>query len=66
MNDDYNIEEVGLMLDDCTAQKRLHYSNRWEKTFLSTCHDMHSKHIRLSSKQLKTLDDIWEKVTENG
>lgn len=63
---DYNEEEVKLMLNDCTADKRLRYSNQWEKDFLSRCFDMFDKSIQLSKSQLGVLDTIWEKVTRNG
>ena len=63
---EYNEEEVKLMLDDCTAEKRLRYSNQWERDFLSRCFDMFDKSVPLSTAQLGVLDKIWYKVTANG
>ena len=66
MINDYNEEEVKLMLDDCTNERRKHQLTKWDLSFLSTCYQMHDKGIMLSQKQLNTLDRIWERVTENG
>lgn len=59
-------EEQEQMLDDCSAEKRLRYSNQWEKNFLRSLWLQFEKNIPLSDKQNKTLGDIWDKVTENG
>ena len=66
MSNDYDEEEVKLMLDDCTNERRKHQLTKWDRDFLRTWYQMYDTRIRLSQKQLNTLDRIWERVNDNG
>ena len=59
-------EDQEQMLKDCSAEKRLRYSNQWEKNFLRSCWLQFERGIPLSDKQDETLNNIWDKVTING
>lgn len=57
-------DEWDDMLDDC--EKRSEKLTDWETNFVSSLIDQRFKSLRLSYSQVQILDEIWERVTENG
>lgn len=57
-------DEHLTMLDDCEAREsRL---SDWERTFIDSLRSQIEAGRTLTTKQIDTLDTIWEKVTAKG
>lgn len=58
------MDEARTLVDDCeNRQSRL---TDWETTFISDMGDILDDDRPLSDGQLRKLEQIWERVTENG
>lgn len=57
-------DEYVTLLDDC--EKRSEKLTDWELGFVDSLQRQISDGRRPTSKQVDTLDDIWERATKNG
>lgn len=57
-------DEYSQMVEDC--EKRESRLTEWEQNFIDSIRHRLENERPLSSKQMETLDNIWEKATANG
>ena len=59
-------EEYYTQIDDCETDKRASLLSAWECDFLASIRDQLDAKRTLSTKQIETLDNIWNKATSKG
>ena len=62
----YDAAEIEQMLKDIKNKRRMRLLSDWERDFITRCSKTIANGIRLSQKQLNTLNPLWDRVTTNG
>jgi hypothetical protein len=57
-------DEISTILDDC--KEREERLSDWERTFVDSLKRQLGEGKKLSTKQITTITDIWDRITTTG